>query len=373
MIYADNAATTDRKPFSVYASYWNECFHSANAGRAGHRRSMRLALFIERTRESIRSAFFDGEVVFTKNCTEALNLAFTAVPKGKIVLAAVMNHNSVLRPLKRAEKICRVRFVRSEEMIPILRREKTNVGMVVLCGISNVTGKRENVEEIAEAAKRYSDALVVVDGAQSAGKIQFGYENVDIFCASGHKSLYGMQGTGFILFRRGIPIMPIIVGGTGTSGFSVDIPSEIPEGLEAGTLNGGGIVALYYGIRYTMRHRTEITEKEKRLENILCQNIRSEKIKIIAHENGIVLCTVEGKTSGEVADVLSEKYRICVRGGYHCAPLMHKQLRTFDGAVRISFGRGNTVFEARKIASALNEIAEEEQSVEKFHTIVSKE
>ena len=71
----------------------------------------------------------------------------------------------------------------------------------------------------------------------------------------------------------------------------------------------------------------------------------------------VVALNIKGIPSSELSDILSEEFNICTRGGFHCAPLAHKYLGTYeDGAVRFSFGYTNTIKEIDYCISALKEI-----------------
>ncbi len=344
MVYLDNAATTRNKPFIVRYTLMKETLLSANPGRAGHKAAMRAGIKTERTRAVIREKFFDGDVIFTKNCTEALNLAVNAKIKGKKVVTTYAEHNSVLRPLKYLSEQNKIDLKIIDPTVEAFEKNITSeTAMVVLGAVSNVTGEKREVERIFEVVKRRSNALTVLDCAQSAGKMDFSYQNVDMLASSGHKSLYGVQGTGFLLVKHGVRLRPLIYGGTGSSGFEIDLPQDIPEGMEAGTINAPGIIALGRAIEYVFANRERIVRKEEHLAKRLFALINKiDNVEIYSCQNGILLCNLRGVSSGELADTLSDKYGICVRGGLHCAPLMHKKLGTIPGgAVRMSFGRGN--------------------------------
>ena len=112
MIYLDHAATGGFKPAPVQNAVLASLKACANPGRSGHRLSLALSERVLACR-SLLSELFDGygyeRVVFTKNCTEALNLALSGVlEEGDHAVTTCLEHNSVLRPLealKRAGKI----------------------------------------------------------------------------------------------------------------------------------------------------------------------------------------------------------------------------------------------------------------------------
>lgn len=364
MIYIDNAATSRGKPLSVAVSQAKATVFSANAGRAGHRAGLKAALEIERVRETVRKNFFDGNVIFTKNCTEALNLGIIGCePRGRVI-TTVFDHNSVLRTLKRMEIEGKIKLVivapdENGFVEPLKKSLTPDTSMVVATARSNVNGKATDVEKLAATVKRYSSAKFFMDAAQSAGHDDYDYENVDMLASSGHKGLLGPQGTGFLLCRNGIEPKPIITGGTGTSGNRLEIPLEIPEGLEAGTLNASGIIALGKGIDYAFANRERINAKINGLCRTFTEGLKKiENVEVYPCDGGIALCNVKGRDSESIADELSAEYGICVRGGIHCAPLMHGYLGTENrGAVRFSFGNNNTVAHVFAALVALKKIA----------------
>ena len=365
MIYLDNAATSRRKPTKAILSLLRENIFSANPGRSAHRGSMKVALKIERVRDIIRNTFFDGNVVFTKNCTEALNLAIMGVNPKRKVITTVFEHNSVLRPLKKLETEGKIKLIiiKPENGTlenPLKRHLSNDIDIVIFSAISNVTGESNNVEKLAKLIKSRSNATVILDVAQSAGHKKYSYDNVDIIASSGHKGLFGPQGTGFLLCKKHIKLEPLIVGGTGTSSNSIDIPKSIPEGMEAGTINSPGIISLGYGIEYANKNFSKINAKIIRLSNYLYERLKNIKnIKLLSNNNGIILFNIDKFSSGDVCDILSQKFGICARGGLHCAPLAHEYLGTQkSGAVRFSIGNNNNFFQIIKTYKALKLIAD---------------
>lgn len=110
---------------------------------------------------------------------------------------------------------------------------------------SNVTGEMFDIQSVGKLC-REKGILFVVDTAQSAGVIPISMkeDNIDILCFTGHKGLMGPQGIGGICIRKGVEIRPLKTGGTGILSFSKTQPGVLPQALEAGTLNGIGIVGL---------------------------------------------------------------------------------------------------------------------------------
>jgi selenocysteine lyase/cysteine desulfurase len=87
-------------------------------------------------------------------------------------------------------------------------------------------------------------------------------------------------------------------------------------------------------------------------------SLRAYTVYSIPNPCGIVAFEHKNLQSEYLADILSARYGIAVRGGLHCAPLMHEALGTLDGGlVRVSFSHFNAEREIDKLLTALQEIA----------------
>ncbi len=374
MIYFDNAATGGKKPDEVIEAAQSTIkYLSVNAGRSAHK----LALFAEeqiyKTRKTVQE-FFNAQkcerVIFTKNCTEALNLAiFGTVKKGGNVVTSVFEHNSVLRPLYALEEkgLITLSIVKPRKGKVVLKEdvekaisEKTY--LTCLTSASNLTGEISDYESIGRFLKE-KNILFLVDGAQGAGHlcIDLKRQNIDIFCFSGHKGVDAIQGVGCLIFNDKTSVKPLIYGGSGSETFA-KIPSSYPELLECGTANLPAILSLREGILYTRKH---FAEKQKYLISLTSYLIKKlEKIKGVSvfstqNPTGIVSFSYKDYFSQEIAGILSDKFDIAVRGGFHCAPLAHEFLNTSaNGLVRVSFSQFNTFEEIDEFIYAMNNLDE---------------
>lgn len=360
-IYLDEAATSRYKPSTVFRAVTDAMNQSANPGRSGHAAALNAAMKVENCRTTVREILGDGEVVFTKNCTEALNLGILGIrPKG-IVLSTVFEHNSVLRPLKFLEELGQITplfvspyagFVLKEEDF-----EKALAGRIpsfMVCSEqSNVTGVRQDLNIFKAIANKYGIPLLI-DAAQSMGHGRGDYSGCMV-ATSGHKGLHGPQGTGFLWTPLDCALHPILFGGTGTDSISLTQPTRFPEGFESGTLNTPGIAGLDEGMQWTVHNLTEIENRTLLCAERLYQGLSNIKgVKIYSPPNSTVISfNLRNWDSTELANALNEQFRIAVRGGLHCAPLTHRFLKTEDsGTVRASIGFHNTPIEIdRMIAS----------------------
>ena len=264
MIYLDNAATTFPKPPEVEHAVM-AAFHTiGNAGRGAHAATLDASRIIYGTRERLAELFHAEDasrIAFTANVTESLNIAIQGLfEPGDHVITSVCEHNSVLRPLYLMEQRgVKVTYLPADSKGRIAYDELENAyepetKAVVIMHASNLTGNVTDLEQIAAFTQKHH-LLFVVDAAQTAGvlPIDVQKQNIDVLCFTGHKGLFGPQGTGGIYVRKGVEIRPLFAGGTGVQSYSRTQPKEMPTLLEAGTLNGHGIAGLYAALGYLQK------------------------------------------------------------------------------------------------------------------------
>lgn len=377
MIYFDNAATGGKKPPSVInAATAAIRSASANPGRSGHALSVALATNLLNARRLL-SDFFGGSgverVVFTKNCTEALNAAvfgFVNAAKSEKphVLTTVMEHNSVLRPLRFLERSGRIRLTVigldengtvSCESFARAAREDTAAAVFTLA--SNVTGAAIDPAKIKKVLPE--SALVICDGAQACGHIPIDMKaaGIDALCVAGHKGMHGIAGSGALLFSARFSPAPLLYGGTGSDSANPDMPPFYPDRLEAGTLNYPAAISLREGTLYLKEHMSDSADYILKLTRALTDGLEKMKnIQLFSRPNpfGIVSFRAANLQSEFFAQELSDYYDIAVRGGLHCAPLMHRALGSSDGGlVRASLSEFNTPHEVYAFLLAAEKIS----------------
>ena len=373
MIYLDNAATSLNKPACVIrAMAEHTAKNSVNAGRGGHIYSRRGAELITDTADSLAKLFnIDNpeRIAFTPNATLALNMAILGVGAGGgHIIVTSMEHNSVLRPVNLLGNYTVVQadsmgFVDPDD---IKKAIKPDTVLIICTHASNVCGSIEPIAEIGKIA-RESNLLFLVDAAQTAGVIDIDTEamNIDLLAFSGHKGLSGPLGTGGLYVGERARLMPFITGGTGSDSESLIQPDYMPDMLQSGTLNAPAIAALGVAVRYIMKTGIEsIRSKEVSLaKEAIKQLNKINGVTVLGSKdtnlrNGTVAFTVDGYDSPKVAEILSDKYHIAVRGGWHCAYQAHKTLGTAKGgAVRASFGIYNNKGDIFSLTNAVKEIA----------------
>ena len=186
---------------------------------------------------------------------------------------------------------------------------------------------------------------------------------MDVLCFTGHKSLMGPQGTGGLCVRKGLQIRPLVTGGSGIRTFDKMHPLQMPEALEAGTLNGHGIAGLKAAVAFIQEQGMEpLRSKEQKLAREFYNGVRDiPGIRFYGDYSAlerapIVALNLGDEDSAEVSDWLAQEYEICTRPGGHCAPLMHRRFGTeAQGIVRFSFSNFNTIDEVEAAISALRD------------------
>lgn len=372
MIYLDNAATTGRKPNEVVVAVNNALRNfSVNPGRNGHRLSISAAEKIFRIRQKTANLFgcqSPENVVFTLNCTHAINFVLKGMLKSKDhILISNLEHNAVVRPVFDLNSEQGVEFdafdAFAEDVVLSLKEKiKPNTKMIFCTHVSNVCGKILPIQQIGEFAHK-NGLLFGVDAAQSAGVLPISMQkmHIDFLCVAAHKGLYSPTGIGILLLNKNIP-KTLIQGGTGTNSIDYLQPSDLPERFESGTVNLPAIFGVGAGIDFINKKGIgNIFKHENMLCEILCEQLKKAKnITLYRFDKmsaPVVSFNVFGTTSDIVAGFLSDKDFV-VRAGLHCAPLAHKTLGTLNGgAVRISPSVFNNQQEIEKIAFAIRKIA----------------
>ena len=188
-------------------------------------------------------------------------------------------------------------------------------------------------------------------------------KKIDYIACAGHKGLYGPQGIGILGAASNVPLPePLRFGGTGSRSLELVQPVEMPEHLESGTLSVQNIAALKAGIDFVKENRPAILRKETELITCLKEELKKTQIITVYSkgepESGVIAFNIADADSAFIADILDKQYGICCRGGFHCAPMVHRFLKTENqGAVRMSVSYFNTIDEIFYTAEKLREIA----------------
>lgn len=380
ILYLDNAATSFPKPEAMLAAmtaYQQNV--GANPGRSGHGRSIEAGRIVFETREALARLFHIEDplrIALTKNATESLNVVLQGGLKpGDSVITSGMEHNSVMRPLRflegRGVELSVVPCSPRGELEPddVRKALRKNTRMVVLAHASNVTGTILPVEAVGALLRDRPEVLFCVDAAQTAGALPIDVEkmNIDLLAFTGHKSLFGPQGTGGLYIREGLEnkISPLMMGGTGSRSEFEQQPEFMPDRYESGTPNTIGIAGLGAGVSFVLEQTVEtLRAREEELTSRFLSGLRDLRDDVIVYgpqdasrQTAVVSFNIKNVTPSDAALYFEESRGILCRPGLHCAPSAHRTIGTFpQGTVRFSFGFFNTQQDVDDACTALREL-----------------
>ena len=375
IIYLNNAATSYPKPDVVVNTVVEYIkgipFHSSRSGFDDSQKDVVLSC-----REKIAQLFNiddPNDISFTSGSTESLNLVISGIELDKShVITTAIEHHSVLRPLKRLENNNSIEltivdcdeygYVDPQEIENAL---KVNTKAIIVNHCSNVLGSVLDIKQIAGIAHK-NNAVIIVDASQSAGCIPIDVKDmgIDVLAFTGHKSLFGLPGTGGIYIKKGLNIKPLKVGGTGVKSDLLYQPDDRPTYYEAGTQNISGIVSLEAGVSYVLNTGLEIIKQKKgeifyQIMNYLENNpeIIIYGTKTLKNKEPLICFNIKGMPCEDAGYILENSFGIILRSGLHCAPLIHKRIGSYPkGALRLSPSCFNTKDEVEKLIKAIDQI-----------------
>ena len=349
MIYLDYGATSFHKPPAVYRAAEKAMRTCANPGRGGYGAAMEAAKTVFDCRVAAAELFScqPAHVVLTTSCTHGLNIAIRSLVKpGDTVVVTGFEHNAVTRPLHALGANLRVagrKLFDWDDTLEEFEKALKGADAAVFTHVSNVFGYILPVGEMA-ALCRKRGVPFILDAAQSAGTLPIDFSSLgaEFVAMPGHKGLLGLPGTGILLCgQRG---EPLLYGGTGTQSVLQEMPDELPERLEAGTLNVPGYAALTQGLKYLKRVGTDSVFRQEQQSLRHCvRGLVQQGFRVFAgvHQAATV-SFLPGQDCEEAAEVLARQ-GIAVRAGLHCAPLAHESAGTLEtGTVRVSLGFDTT-------------------------------
>lgn len=370
-IYLDNAATTAQKP-AVVAKAMTTILTGeyGNPSRGAHGYSLAGYRVAEIARNQLKELFKADkryEVAFTNNATVALNEVLKGlIQTGDHVITTAWEHNSVLRPLYQLEAAGASFDVVSSEALTgrlnyqeFAKKLRPETKAVICNHASNVTGNLLELEWVKAFCAEHK-LYLIIDASQTAGVVPIDLSDGKIaaVCFTGHKSLYGPQGTGGVCLLKDLPLEPVITGGDGMQSFSKVQPKELPTLLEAGTLNIPGLAGLAASVQWVKEKEEKAAlgdyfyQELKKIDDLtIYGDFSSPRVDVFS-------INIKDAESAIVSDLLWEEFQIATRPGYHCAPLMHEALGTADrGTVRLSFSSFTTKAEVDTVLAALQNLA----------------
>lgn len=379
--YLDSSATTQR-PRCVIDNL-NEYYttFNANAGRGSYELSMINTSIVENTRKKVKEFIGsrdNGEVVFTKNCTEAINLVaysygLSFLKPGDEILLCVSNHHANILPWQFVKKVtsCTIKYFYLDEygqvdMEDFKYKVNKNTKIVALSSVVNTTGIIQPFEEIINYAHKY-DALVLLDCAQSIQ--HFKHEvfkwDVDFMTFSGHK-MYSSFGVGVLYAKKDLleKMPPFIYGGDMIEYVEEQYSTyaKVPTKFEGGTLDSAAIYSLSRAIDYiNLIGFKKIEDIENKLLVELLFKLKTlDFVETYYTENvdrvPVVAFNVKGVHSHDTAFIL-DKYKVSVRSGQHCTAPLH-QFMKINSTCRASLNVYNTSSDIDALIEGLEKVKE---------------
>lgn len=380
-IYFDNGSTSWPKAPGVAESVSDLLVNGAfNINRGNYEGAYEVASRVLDTREKLARMFQvedSRRVIFTPGVTCSLNYFIKGFLKeGDHVLVTGLEHNAVMRPLHQM----RTKGV-SYDVIPVDRQGnlnteaaealvRPNTKAVIASHASNVCGTVVPIEELGEFCGR-RHLFFVVDTAQTAGtlKIDMPGSKIDLLAFAGHKGLLGPQGIGGFLISEELDreMEPLLAGGTGSQSDSLEMPDQLPDKYESGTMNLPGIIGLHAALSYLEETGIDVLRKKKMelTGYFLEQAAQLEGIRIVGRpdtEKRVAVVSLDFQTvdNAVAAFELERRAGIMTRVGLHCSPLAHQSLGTFpQGTVRFAFSACNTREEIDVCIAVLKELLSE--------------
>ncbi|MCA9370525.1 MAG: cysteine desulfurase, partial [Candidatus Peregrinibacteria bacterium] len=309
------------------------------------------------------------EIVFTRGCTESINLIAKSwgsanLRNNDVVALSLLEHHSNIVPWQQLSSevkwigIDDAGHVNMEGLDAILK--EGNVKLISITGLSNVLGTMTPLQEIIQKAHN-AGALVSVDAAQLIvhKKIDVKELDCDFFSFSGHK-LYGPTGIGVLYAKQELlEAMPPFLGGGSmigevtTEGFTC---ADIPQKFEAGTPPITEAVGLCAAIDWLSQFDwTDIAKHEQALMTYAIEQLKSiEGLHLLSQlPIGCLSFTIPGIHPHDLTDMIGQK-NICLRAGHHCTMPLHKHLG-ISASTRMSFAIYNTKDDIDRCIVAMND------------------
>ncbi|MDX3800434.1 aminotransferase class V-fold PLP-dependent enzyme [Streptomyces sp. AK04-3B] len=372
--YLDNAATTlkPRPVIEAITEYYET--NGANIHRGKHRLSEEASDGYEASRVAIAAHLgaAANEVVLTRNTTEALNLVAhgLGLEPDAYVVGCMDAHHSQTLPWRRAGRLALTRVDAHGRLDRDHFREllRGRPKVVALTHCSNVTGVVHPVAELIAEIRSATDAVIVLDAAQSLPheRINVRELDVDFLAFSMHKML-GPTGVGVLFGRSRLlaGLRPLSVGGGMVDWVDLDgsVDRRTPFKFEAGTPAIASVIGSGAAIRYLESlDSPALRRRERELAAALVGGALTRPgVRLIGPPDltdRIALVSLrleQGVPTGDVARMLSDSYGFMVRSGHMCSQPLVTDLAGGE-ILRVSAYLYNEVSEIEALYEALDEL-----------------
>ena len=341
IVYLDNACQTLRPQCVIDAvtEYYRE--YPACGGRSVHRLATKVSIELDQARETMASFLgAPGEdcIIFTKNCTESINMVAQGLDwkRGDVVMTTDLEHNSNHAPwleLQESRGLERVIVPTapdgSFDLDAYQDSFRKGVKLVSMGHASNITGGSIPARAVVEIAHD-KGAKVLLDGAQAAPHqpVDVSAIGADFYAISGHKMM-GPSGVGILCGEEEAleELKPLMLGG-GTiarADYESITLAPVPERLEPGLANYSGIIGTAAAAKYLMAIGMDAVENHEKELQLLIQERLEELpgLSIIGSEDpaergGVFSFNLLNLSSHDVAMMLDEMDGVLIRSGMHC-------------------------------------------------------
>lgn len=368
MIYADNAATTriSDRVFEKMLPFLREQYGNASSQYSFGIKAKRA---IEQARKQVAESIGakSSEIIFTSGGSEANNWVIRSIDEvcgdvSKHIITSAIEHHSVLNACRSLEKNgTEVTYLSVDSFGRVSKADveaaiKPYTKLVTIMLANNEIGTLQPIEEIGQLLKGRG-ILFHTDAVQAVGHIHVDVKElgIDFLTASAHK-FNGAKGTGILYKRSGLELAPLIFGG------------EQERGIRAGTENVAGIVSAGYAVEESIGSLIAENYRLRALVKATIDGIKEKIPSMRVNGNsdfrlpGTVNLGFDG-ISGEALKNLLDLKEICVSTGSACTSgkdepshvllALGQTEKQAKSAIRISYGKDNTISEAEIIAMAI--------------------
>lgn len=373
-VYFNNAATSWPKPNQVYIGIRNCIVQPpVEFGRSNTASEVDILTLTRSNLAKFINFSNPNRIFFTYNATYAINQILFGIEynPNDFVVSTELEHNAVLRPVLslRHRFGVRVELAQINEqglvnLDHILELIKKKPKVVILSHASNVTGTVQPAEAIFKAAKEVG-AITILDAAQTIGIIPFDTHdlNADAIVFTGHKYLLGPTGIAGACLADDFTPNTFLTGGSGILSESEEMPEELPIRYEPGTHNFVGAAGLNEAINWLYMHWRPVKAYKWYFE--ILKLLRSYPNVVInetpEYTTPVISFSLKNWSVADVSYILRTSYNVVCRAGLHCAPLIHKHLKTGPaGCVRLSPSQFTQAHDFARLACALDTICKSE-------------
>lgn len=360
LIYADNAATTQMSDIA-YEKMLPYLKHQYGNPSSNYSFGTSIKAAVDHARKQVAVAIGaePSEIFFTSGGSESNNWVISSIDQGHIITSSIEHHSVINACISRENKGVDVTYLPvdnkgriSIELLKNAIRPDTKLVSIILA--NNEIGTIQPINKIG-AFLRERDILFHTDAVQAIGHIPVNVKtlNVDYLTASSHK-FYGPKGIGFLYKRNNVKLKPLILGGNQERNF------------RAGTENVAGIVATGYALTECIENLYQTNNYISSLSKVTIHNLKQKIPNTIINgdENcslpgiiNVLFNNVEGKSLMHLLDLNG----ICVSTSSACASEKPSHVLRAIGlsdqqsksAIRISYGKNNTMADAVQIVEAL--------------------